>query len=465
MILRVKGSLTLNPLNIVFLCFLVLLAADLGLFSGFDASILAFCISIIIPEASPFLLLTLTSVQDAPGMSGISWYLGLLLVGSKMMFFRLLSFMLDGSNFKLSNLNLLAIVATSIVLFSVIVSGLNEVFDWHAQSDSRNPFLLGFLIVFMIWLGVTSAKILEQIPQITLNKSIIYLVLLLIVHGIGVGLLQVFMGPEFLTSTLGREVVDVVLQLTQSTALGIPRIHAAFLSPNAFALCMSLIFLVLLATTQEKRLSMLMIFWWFFLGVVVCFLSQSKAMIVFYLMTGTFMLLQARAWGLIIFLLLASMALGSIVISSDGILDAFRIQQEAGGESYRTLSWLAVIHYFTWYDWLTGVGLSYWPTFFEAHMGVPLAGPHTWVLSFPGTYGVPGLIFFIVVMVFLFKHRGRRNTHKRALVSVLLVLFLVKDLVSMSYLLSNTPFTFLIWMLIGLLMSPNLPYRYKVLLS
>lgn len=102
-------------------------------------------------------------------------------------------------------------------------------------------------------------------------------------------------------------------------------------------------------------------------------------------------------------------------------------------------------------DWIFGVGVSAWPEFFQQQVGIPLSDPHSVVLSIPGTFGLVGILFYVMLLS-LFANRFRPDAadERRLAVYLLLLLFLGKDLVSIPVLIGNTPLTFLIWLILGL---------------
>ena len=98
--------------------------------------------------------------------------------------------------------------------------------------------------------------------------------------------------------------------------------------------------------------------------------------------------------------------------------------------------------------------------FFNQQIGVELSDPHSLPLSVAGTFGLPGILFYLMLLGLLARESlVRDSTAARRLgIYLLLLVFLVKDLVSIPAVLGNTPLTFMIWLLLGLvLVRPPAP--------
>lgn len=342
------------------------------------------------------------------------------------------------------------------MMFAIVVSVVNQSFDGLAQAPQRNPVVVGGLMIFMIWVGLKTAALIQQNPSLV--RKINSVVVFLIAHGIGVALLQMIIGPTFLVSSQGLVSIENATSLSIDTAIGIPRIHGTFLTPNGFALCMLLLVLVARSSSKRSDFGFWFAIFWISLGLLLTVLSFSKAIGVFITLVFIYMCSKLMG-GRIMLALFASLAvLVAVFISSDfleDILAAFRVSNELSGESYRAQAWQSVLGTFTWSDWLLGTGIAHWPILFEKQMGVPLADPHTWLLSLPGTFGVLGSAFFISIILTLLFIALRRKGNEQMVAVAMLVLFLVKDLFSIPYLLGNTPLSFLIWLILGMLLSSD----------
>jgi hypothetical protein len=156
--------------------------------------------------------------------------------------------------------------------------------------------------------------------------------------------------------------------------------------------------------------------------------------------------------------LLAGGAVIAIVKSPDLIqlgAELFRVQSSLG---YRGIAWSATVSEFGFSDWLIGTGLASWPVFFEKYAGVPLADPHSWLLSIPGTFGLPGILYYTLVFITL---AGAWKSAKdergcRVAITLLILLVFVRDLVAVPVLLGNTPLAFLVWLAMAIALSGRL---------
>jgi hypothetical protein len=181
-------------------------------------------------------------------------------------------------------------------------------------------------------------------------------------------------------------------------------------------------------------------------------LSLSKALLGYYGL-AILVLLRYAAGRLAAALAVFAAATGLLLFASTQlyqlVLAVFRWQE--GGLGSRQFAWLAVFRELQPLDWVFGIGLSAWPVFFEKHVGIALSDPHSLPLSVAGTFGLVGVLFYGLLVATLVGALWRaRNDAERAAIYLLLLLFLVKDLVSIPAVLGNTPLTFLVWLLLGL---------------
>ena len=433
-------------------CVFVLLFADLGLISSYDGALVAFLFSLIRPSLAPYLLLTVSSIQDAPGMVGAAWYLSFVLVGCVALVYGAKTASSDYAD--LLNVNAWGVGATFVVVFALAVSLANDSLGGYPQSSGRNPILVGALMVFMIWVGIQSTNILRSDQGA--QKTLIWLAVILLTHTVGIALLQVLIHPMFMASARGAEEMQAFAQLTHVTALGIPRAHGTFLSPNAFALYVVYLVLIVQVYRKQEALNTNYVVFWCAFGLIISLLSQSKSITLFFAISAFLMIIQVRSWvllgGMVILSVPAVIWLFSTGVVSD-IASSFRIYNELSGDSYRSIAWRAVIENFSWYDWITGVGLSHWPVFFEEKVGFSMADPHTWLMSIPGTFGLPGVVFYLSIVIALAVKAVNSSGNAKSVAMTMLVLLLIKDMFSVQYLLGNTPFTFMIWLILMQLMN------------
>jgi len=314
-------------------------------------------------------------------------------------------------------------------------------------------------MLFMVWCGLYVGQRMIQTPKSA--STIKWVVGLLVFHGLGVATIQAVYTPTFLSSPLGFQEIGYAAQLIVPTAVGFPRITGTFLTPNGFALAMALLMLLVPAIRGGKITSWQYVVAWISLGGILSLLSFSKALGLFFVLTAWIALFQLLSWKRAL-TLLGTVALAvwiGLVLLPDTLpvlTDVLRITVGFSGDSFRAQAWSLALSDFYWGDWLFGTGLAYWPIFFEGHMGVALADPHTWILSVPGSFGLPGLLLYIFVAYSLVRMMRRSSGEHRLVAAVMLVLLFVKDLFSIPSLLGNTPLTFLVWVIIGGLLSPRI---------
>lgn len=187
-------------------------------------------------------------------------------------------------------------------------------------------------------------------------------------------------------------------------------------------------------------------------GGAAVMLSMSKALLGYYALSMLVLVRFAFGRAALISTLLLGALVAYVLMSPDTwqfLFDVFRVQQGTLGS--REWSWLAVVRELSAVDWIFGVGVSAWPEFFQQQVGIPLSDPHSVVLSIPGTYGLVGILFYVMLLSLLATRYQPHVADKRRLaVYLLLLLFLGKDLVSIPVLIGNTPLTFLIWLILGL---------------
>jgi hypothetical protein len=187
-------------------------------------------------------------------------------------------------------------------------------------------------------------------------------------------------------------------------------------------------------------------------GGAAVLLSLSKALLGYYGL-AVLVLLRYAAGRLATALVVFAAAAGLLLFASTQlyqlVLAVFRWQE--GGLGSRQFAWLAVFRELQPLDWIFGVGLSAWPVFFEKHVGIALSDPHSLPLSVAGTFGLVGVLFYGLLVTTLLRSLWRaRDDTDRVAIYLLLLLFLLKDLVSIPAVLGNTPLTFLVWLLLGL---------------
>jgi hypothetical protein len=263
------------------------------------------------------------------------------------------------------------------------------------------------------------------------------------------------MGQEFYRSVGSLAKVELSSQLMEAGAIGFVRINGPFLSPNAFGYTMILLatlsFLTLFNTARLR-----VFFLYLIVGLAAVLLSTSKALLGYYGLVCAVLFGFVARRGVIVLVYAIGFAILGWFLTSDYfqlLLQIFRVQDGSLGS--RQSAWLAVIEGLQPLDWIFGVGLSAWPPFMLERVGLPLSDPHSLPLSIAGTFGVLGVLFYVALITLLVRHALQADTDdlRRRGIWLLLLLFLVKDLVSIPTVLGNTPLTFMIWLLLGLVLA------------
>lgn len=434
----------------------MVLVSDLGLLSTADGAIYSLMLAILLPALTPYLLVAVCTFQDVAGLSMLWWYGGTsilgLLLASRALWRR--------NGFEQLPPSLLLLVSWTLIViaYAATTSMLHEYLEGYPQSAGRPPLLVAGLMAGMTIAGVLAAQ--EIFRDEHSAARLKWLVIILVFNGLFVASTKALFGLEMFASPEGLEQVQEAAQLTEASALGIPRLIGTYLTPNGFALCYGLVLLLLLA--QQKRIADQYAIWYAVIGSVLAIASLSKAMMVFFLLTSFVLFSQSRyakyqAMFAAVFLL-GLLVYFSASMGTDSMLQAFRMPMgDEGDLGYRSQAWQLVTHSFGMFDWVFGTGLAYWQVLFEQNLGFSLSDPHTYLLSIPGTYGVLGIALYVMVGVTLLEMAWKGKGGVRAMAWALLVLFFVKDAASIPYLIGNTPLTVLIWMLIaGTFLSGNL---------
>lgn len=427
----------------------MMVIADGGFLSEGDAAIYAVVVSLLWPSLSPYLLISTCGFQDAAGLSSTWCYIGVVLVGIVVV----LRWLEHGGLkllFAQSRIRLIAGLAVGVVLYSILSSMANMVFEGRPQASGREPLLVGGLMFFMIIAGIATAS--EIGRDVDSSGRLILTISVLFVNGLFVSASKILLGPDVFTSVAGRSQILDADQLVDPTPLGFPRITGTYLSPNGFALCYGLLLLLLLWRYGNAPPTRRFVLTYLSIGFLLTVLSLSKAMAIFFALTSIVMVIQNRKLTAPILVIAAIFAgVLATVVDSRLMLDAFRVPSSIGSDSgFRSIAWRAVLQTLRPFDWLFGTGLAFWPNLFLRTLGYGLSDPHTYLLSIPGTYGVFGIMLYAVLAFILIRRYRQTTGATRIIAGSLLILFFVKDLVSIPYLLGNTPITLLIWTLLAM---------------
>ena len=417
--------------------------------SAGDAAVFLLLIALTGQRIRPFLLVLAASVQDAPGLSYLWSYVCFAGIAALLVGEYALRRVVSSRVWSDKSLELLVVFAVIVVAYATAMSGLQSRLDGYAQSDGRPFLLVGGLMAVMIVTGYVASAVVG--PDAGDRRRLGYLSVGALTHALLVGAMQVPFGQEFYRSGENLSKVEMSRQLVEEGALGFARINGPFLSPNAFGytvLLLALVVVIVLWSSARTRA----FFVYVIAGGAAVMLSLSKALLGYYGL-AVLVLFRYAAGRLATALAVFATATGILIFATTQLyqimLAVFRVQE--GGLGSRQFAWLAVFRQLQPLDWIFGVGLSAWPVFFEKQVGIALSDPHSLPLSVAGTFGLVGVLFYVLLITMLVRSlwRARTDTDRLA-IYLLLLLFLLKDLVSIPAVLGNTPLTFLVWLLLGL---------------
>lgn len=434
--------------------------ADAGLFSSFDAWIYIALVAIFLPRFSVCLLILVGATQDARGLANQWWYPAFATAGLSILAYYLLKQRITWAKDQTDGrLVRCALFAVSVMFYGFILSVMQNYLGGYAQSSERPPLLIAGLASFMIITALISLRLVFENDE--LRRGLGYVVILAILNNVVVLLIQGVAGNTLFHSPDGVQNMLQATQLTEQTALGIPRLTGTYLTPNGFGLYTALLVLVwIYLRFDAKRPGAITVWTVVAVGLLFSLGTMSKDVTLFF--GGlTFLLIVWRyGW------LRASAAVVAFVVIAAILIDihygsdwnnlaiAFRIHSAAiAQDSYRLQAWKYVVSNFTAVDWLIGTGLASWPAIFQTALGFKLADPHTWVLSVPGSFGLFGLLFYAYLFVQLILAAYSANARIRFLALTLLYLVFLIDLFEIMLPLGNTPVTYVIWLLIGLCLN------------
>ena len=425
-----------------------IIITDSGILGSHGGLFYSLFVSIFLPAISPFLLIQIALTQDSPGFSGYDWYIAFIFVSFVMTINFLIRFNFK-SLLKNRDLVLIMFIAIFAILYALIVSYINVFFDGMPQSSTRPPYIVGILMLIMLVSGVVSGSYLYSFSN--KDKLISQFVLLLLSHNFLIALIQILFDPSLFASQNAISQLTGYAQLVNPTAFGFPRITGLYLTPNGFALSSILVYLVYFIYSSDFDLKSIFSFFTISLLVTIVFFSFSKALMSYlFIMALIFFLIARPKYRFILGLLAIIILISCLTVCNlEEINKSFRISEGLSSDSYRHQAWALTLKEFDTLKWIFGTGLSYWPIFFESHLGFSLSDPHSYLLSIPGTFGIIGVIFYFILIVILVKNLINQTTlRKKLAIWALLSLIIVKDAVSIPYLFGNTPLTYLIWLIV-----------------
>lgn len=422
--------------------------AGLGLLSGVDAAIWMIVVALLSCALRPYLLLICAGIQDAPGFAYPYSYGGFLAIGALVLLQEIMRLAVPRSSHEHTVFNarlwLIVGAAVLVAIYATANSVLQETLHGMAQAATRAPLAVGLLIGGMAMCAGATVQSLRRSgqPILVLRTTL----LLVLGHSLVVAVGQVFAGPEFYRSPIGAGVVLEAAQLTDPTLLGIPRIASTYLSPNAFTVSAFACVVTVIASYGERKPGAWTRAAYVLTGLGTSVLSLSRSMLAFFLASSVAVLGRRT---LVAAFVIASASIAWLValapIVTETAAEVLRLQGADFG--YRQLAWSGALHELRPYQWVTGIGLSAWPVVLEPYVGLPLADPHGLLLSLPGTFGIPGVLLYLVLAACLVKEfrAARAGSGTRVAVLLLALLLFGRDLVAIPTLLGNTPLSFLIW--------------------
>lgn len=142
---------------------------------------------------------------------------------------------------------------------------------------------------------------------------------------------------------------------------------------------------------------------------------------------------------------------GLLVLNSSNLLERFRIGDEIEDFGTRAIVYSHMLFDFDKFKYIYGIGPYTWREYFDTELGLDIQDPHSWIFSIPGGYGVIGIIFYVKLTLYLFSiYKNYKEVIARQLIIGVLLIYFVKDIASIPAPLGTTHFTFLFWLLIGI---------------
>lgn len=426
---------------------LFLLAADIGAFSEADGLISGLVLLLVYADFLPHLLILFSVTQDAPGLAQQWSRMGLVFL-CVIAILRYLPH-ISAREPWYQSLRLIIATAVAVVCLALINSYAQHYLGGHLQDMSgRNPMLLAMLMLINIFAALAVTDSMRA------DAGMVQTILLAIVHGTVIVLLQALLGSDTLHSVAAKLQIAQSYQLSSDSAFGLPRLTGAFLSPNAFGLVW--VNMALLLVALRPQLLKIPITPWGFFGMAIFLMlfTQSKNAALMAGFAGLYLLVSMWRDNRVLVFGAITLLVGGIVaaINMERIISGLRLGQDLTN-GYRYQAIMTALHNMRPEDWIFGMGLSHWPVMFTRYLPFSLADPHTWVLSIPGTFGLPGLLFYGLVAIWLFRQL-RTGQHAQRFLAVMMAYgLLVAGLFDIPYLLGNTILTILTWLIMAQIAS------------
>jgi hypothetical protein len=444
---KAGGSETRSRLLFLLYCVAFVATADVGPYGPYDAVAVA-CVGVFArPAMAPFIAVMASFLLDARGLGSTASYplLSVLLV------FTMVTFVVkrDRRTPLDSRFKWILLMALCTVAYGFLVSYAYTTFGGPRQSSERPFALVGVLMIFMILGGVVISRIAAADPESSWRLSVT--VALGLFNSILVCSLQALLGPGACHSPEGVLEIARFPQLSEAWDFGLPRLTGTTLSPNALALLMCLGTLILTALRRKDKLNWLIILGFFAVGAAAFIFSQSRSALSFFALS--LLVLMIHHGGAISYLGASGLVLTLLgFIGYATKFDAYPDILRLGGAVFgnRGLAWEAQVDCFSASDWFFGRGLSNWKVFFEDEIGIPMQDPHSYLLSVPGSFGVVGVTYYVVLAIQLVRTSvAGRGLGRAALLMAGIVIF-VANAFEVLILLGNTTLTLLLWIGLGL---------------
>lgn len=450
-------SHNVQKLKLIIACIGFFLVADLGLISQYDGIFYVAVLALTMGSLTPYLMLLVVCIQDAPGFVVKSDYIAFAFL-SLILWIRIIWGDRKIISFLSSDLLKLGGAAILLIIYGVI----NSAFFGYTQSELYPYWLVGLFMAMVVIAGLgATISILNQEDGLTMLKITS---VLNIAHILLTILLQVFLGFDSIRSQIGVDYIRGNFEAFEPGVLGTLRFSGTFLTPNAAAIAVFFLFLYIIVSSERSSISYLLIGSYGLLGLFLSLTTISRATTVIFFLTLLYLIWQKSKkifyYGLLssilIIIFLATSLEGQFIWTH---ITEYLRWKGASNIGVREKIWEVVIENTSWDQWLLGMGLSYWPEFFADNLmvwrNVTVKDPHCYLLSVPGMFGIFGIIFYIFIAIILYRETYNDQLNKRVIAVFLLITIYIRDLVAVPLLLNNTPISVMIWISIALLYSKN----------
>lgn len=410
------------------------------------------------PRSAPALLVLISGMQDGRGLSLTGGYIAFALV-SLIMVVRLGATELLLPNHRhLQNvvvptpLKALVVGALIVTVYGFLITAIYELHGIWPRGLSRPFWIVTPVIALMIITGYYAAKL--SVVSSSGVECLRTAAIVVLVHELAVMVLQLFFEQDSFRSLEGQIVVSEGTELIVPREFGFPRLNGPFLSPNALATNAAAMMVITFVLARRKHFGITAVLLFLFLGTAVSLGTLSKSNLLFFMAVPLVLCFYAenRARTLLVLLVCVTPVMVWSLQNRDIIEGAFRFSML--DTSYRGAAWYAVFEHFHPIMWIVGAGIGFWRDFFEATIGLSISEPHSYVLSIPGTFGVIGIAYYLMLGAILLWCVYRAPVDEKRLKAALWMLIcalFIREGVTDQTVLGNTPFTFILWLTISLI--------------